>query len=99
MMFALWTAVTFRRPFARAYANANSTIRRVPVLETVALGLDPGQELLRLGRPLLVLDAHVQVLGVLANDHEVDVREAGSDSWVGLARPHLGVEVEALAEG
>ena len=30
MMFALWTAVTFRRPFCRAYSNAQRTIRSLP---------------------------------------------------------------------
>ncbi len=33
MTFALWTAVTFFRPFATAYSNANFTMRRVPITE------------------------------------------------------------------
>ena len=33
MMFALCPSVTLRRPFRRAWSNANLTIRRVPVTE------------------------------------------------------------------
>ena len=33
MMFALWTAVTFLRPLARAYSKANRAIRSLPVME------------------------------------------------------------------
>src|SRR5204863_1433242 len=38
------------------------------------------------------------VLGVLADDDQVDVLEAGPDALVALARPDLCVEVEALAQ-
>ena len=33
MMLALWTAVTFLRPFSAAYSKANRTTRVVPVIE------------------------------------------------------------------
>ena len=56
-------------------------------------------QLHRFGRSDLVLDARVEVLGRLADDHEVDVLVARTDARVALARPHLAVEVEALAEG
>ena len=55
-------------------------------------------QLLGVGRALLELDPGVDVLGRLADDHEVDVVVAGADARVGLARPHLRVEVEALAQ-
>jgi hypothetical protein len=38
---------------------------------------------------LLELDARVEVLGVLADDDEVDARVAGADALVALARAHL----------
>ncbi len=61
------------------------------------VGEEPAQ-LLDLLRALLELDARVQVLGVLADDHEVRLGEAGADAVVGLARPDAGVQVELLAE-
>ena len=45
-----------------------------------------------------VLDAGVEVLGVLADDDDVDVVEPGAHAGVGLARPHAGVEVELVAQ-
>ena len=50
------------------------------------------------GRALLELDPRVEVLGVLADDDEVDVVVAGAHARVGLAGPHRHVEVELLAE-
>ena len=55
-------------------------------------------QLLGVGRALLVLDPGVEVLGVLADDDQVDVVEAGAHALVRLARPHLRVHVELLAQ-
>ena len=66
--------------------------------QLAALRLDPGDQLLGVGRSLLVLDPGVEVLGVLADDHEVDVVEARAHARVRLARAHLRVHVERLAE-
>jgi hypothetical protein len=70
----------------------------VAVAQRPALRLDPLDQLARLVGALLELDARVQVLRVLADDHEVDLVEAGADALVGLARPDLPVQVEALAQ-
>ena len=87
---ALWPTVTFCRRFVRAYSKANRTIRCVPV-DADRLQRDPGvladlepaelAELLAqrpgvLAAPL-ELDALVEVLGVLADHHQVDVAVAG----------------------
>ena len=94
-MFALWTAVTFLRPCLRAYSKAYLTIRSVPVIEIGLIEmprvgadrlavepLDVGDQLGRLGLALLELAAEVEVLGVLADDDEVDLRvgEEGADA-------------------
>ena len=47
---------------------------------------------------LLELDAGVQVLGVLADDDDVGLGEAGADPGVALAGADAGVEVELLAQ-
>ena len=52
----------------------------------------------RLRRAFLVLDAGVEVLGVLADEHEVDVLEARAHAGIALARAHLRVQVERLAQ-
>ena len=46
----------------------------------------------------LELDARVEVLGVLADDHEVDAVVARADARVGLAGPQAGVEPELVAQ-
>ena len=46
----------------------------------------------------LVLDPGVEVLGVLADDDEVDVVVAGAHARVRLARPQAGVEPELVAQ-
>src|SRR6266508_5185584 len=66
--------------------------------QLAALRLDPLDQLLGVGRALLVLDPDVEVLGVLAHDHQVDVVEAGAHARVGLARAYLRVHVELLAQ-
>ena len=63
-----------------------------------ALRLDPADQLLGVLRALLVLDPGIEVLRVLAHDHEVDVLEARADAGIALARPDLGVHVQALAQ-
>src|SRR6185436_14656780 len=55
-------------------------------------------QLLDLVRALLELDTRIEVLGVLADDHDVGVGEAGADAVVRLARADACVEVELLAE-
>ena len=45
-----------------------------------------------------VLDAGVEVLGVLADDDEVDVLVAGLEALHRAGGPEVGVEVERLAE-
>ena len=115
MMLALWTAVTFLRPFARAYSKAYLTIRR-RVLDADRLDRDAGgvgpvliflsvarlligvDQLGRLGLALLELDAGVEVLGVLADDDQVDVLVVAAHAGVALARPHAGVQVERLPQ-
>ena len=66
-MFALWIAVTFLRPCRRAWSKANSRDPRRRALGDDLQALDDA-------RHHLVLEAGVEVLGVLAHDDEVDVR-------------------------
>ena len=70
----------------------------VVVAELPAVRLDPLDQLGGLRRALLVLDPGVEVLGVLAHDDQVDVVEAAAHAGVALARAHLRVHVELLAE-
>ena len=46
----------------------------------------------------LVLEARVEILGVLADDDEVDALKAARDALEVLDRPQVGVEVERLAQ-
>ena len=86
MMFALVTHETRLRPWARAYSNAKRMIRsepsrligltEMPEPEAICFfcsAVQLGDHLLGFGRAGLVLDAGVEILGVLADDHEVDV--------------------------
>jgi hypothetical protein len=59
---------------------------------------DPLGELRRVRGALLVLDPRVQILGRFADDDQVDVLVPRADALVALARPHLAVEVERLAQ-
>ena len=91
MMFALCTAVTFRRPFATAYSKAKRAIRseaaRVMILMLSAASW-----------PTMCSMPGVQVLGVLADDHEVDVLVAALDAGHRPRRAQVGVQVQRLAE-
>jgi len=69
----------------------------VVVRELAAVRLDPGDQLASRRSSLLVLDPRVQVLGVLADDHEIDVVESRANARICLAGTHLRVEVQALA--
>src|SRR6185312_7819648 len=60
--------------------------------------LDPVGQRRGVLRSLLELDPGVEVLRVLTDDHEVDARVAGAHPRVALARTHLAVEIEGLAE-
>ena len=66
MMLALCTAVTLRRPWRRAYSKAKRTMRSLP-LRVMILMLSAASVADH------VLDAGVQVLGVLAHHDQVDV--------------------------
>jgi hypothetical protein len=70
----------------------------VAVRQLGAVRLDPVHQLLRVGGAFLELDARVQILGVLANDDDVDVLEERADARVALARADLRVEVERLPQ-
>ena len=91
-MLALCTAVTLRRPSRRAYSKAKRQMRSEA---------EPGDDLDGLGGVLAhhVLDARVEVLGVLAHDDQVDVLVARAHAGDGHGRPQVGVEVELLAQG
>ncbi len=59
----------------------------VVVAQLPALRLHPGDQLLRVVGSFFVLDADVEILGVLAHDHEVGLGIARADPLVGLAGP------------
>src|SRR5919198_216670 len=67
-------------------ATSRATRRNSPSVNFMmsAVRLDPPDQLARLLGALLVLDAGVQVLGVLADDHEVEVLEARAHTRVRL---------------
>ena len=99
MMFALCPSVIRRRPFARTYSkrepddppragHADRLHREPGVFAELAAG-QPQElvaELRGLGRPALELDPLVQVLGVLADHDEVDVRVPGRHARRAIAR-------------
>src|SRR6266508_548791 len=60
--------------------------------------LDPVDQVARVRAPLLEFDARVEILGVLADDDEVDLFVSRADAGVALAGPDLSVEVECLAQ-
>ena len=64
--------------------------------------LEKGDQLLRLLAPGLVLDAGVDVLGVLAEDdhvHQLGLLDRGGHPGEVADRPDAGVEIELLPEG
>src|SRR5207249_4121426 len=71
---------------------------RVAVAQLAAALLDPLDQLLGVRRALLVLDAGVEVFGVLPDDDQVDLVEPRPDPFVRLAGAHLRVEVERLPQ-
>jgi hypothetical protein len=77
----------------RLYGDAG-----VLVGELAAFRLDPVDQLLHFLSALLVLDPRVEVLGVFADDDQVDVLESGPDARIRLTRTHLRVQVEALSQ-
>ena len=101
MMLALCTAVTLRRPLARAYSKANLTMRRLAATEMDLIadrrvGAELGAH--RAGdestssssrAAALELDAGVEVFGVLAHDDQVDVLVARAHAGEGLAGRRL----------
>lgn len=46
----------------------------------------------------LVLDARVLALGVLSDDHDIDIIIGGLDTRNGAGGPHIGVQAELLAQ-
>ena len=104
--------MTFLRPFARAYSNANRTMRCVP-LTLIGLTVMPASsrtsvaaERLQLlairarasGVPSLVLDPCVEVLGVLAHDDQVDARVADRHPGERSGGSHGAEQVEPLPQ-
>ena len=88
---ALCTAVTRERLFSTAYVKAYSTMRRLAPSEIALIEmpepsgdrppgglLDAGDQLRGLGRAGLDLDAGVEVLGHVADDHHVHVLVAAA---------------------
>ena len=64
----------------------------------VALLAEPVEQLVGVLGALLELDARVEILGVLADHDQVDVRVARADAGIALAGADLAVEVERLAQ-
>ena len=91
----MWTIVTFLRPWRSAYSNANRTMRR-DLGARVDAGRD-GDRLRVVADRDVVLEADVESLEVLADEHEVDVLVAPARaSWSGRAQ--VGVEAELLPQ-
>ena len=90
-MFALWIAVTFFRPCRRACSKANCAMRvDARSVMIFRLSTTPGHD--------LVLEAGVEILGVLADDDQVDALEPRVDAGQVPHRPQVRVEIERLAQ-
>ena len=90
-MLALWTAVTFLRPQRVAYSKGE--LGDVPA-GLLGDHLDGGHD----ARCHLVLEAGVEVLGVLAHDDHVDGAVGRLEAGDGLHGTHVGEELELLAQ-
>ncbi len=90
-MLALWTTVTRFRPCVLAYSNANVATR---------VRRSRGNDLQTLDDAWndLVLQARVQVLGVLADDHQVHAVVPGLHRRNVPDRPQVDEQVERLAQ-
>ena len=73
MMLALWMAVTFLRPSRRAYSKAARAILRGGLLRD-------DLQALHHARHHFVLQAGIEILGVLAEDGQVERQIAESAS-------------------
>ena len=91
-MLALWTAVTFRAAVRDGVLEGEPGD---PLRSRAGDDLDA----LRRVRSDHVLDPGVEVLGVLADDHQVDVVVAGLEALDRPRGPKVGVQPEGLAEG
>ena len=100
-----------RRPFARAYSNANRTIRRVPATEmgfsvmpassrtsNPASSRSFSRSAAASARAALELDALVEVLGVLPDHDQVRLGMADRDAGERARGTHRREQVELLAE-
>src|SRR5581483_784104 len=85
-------------PARAELANVLDGDRRVLADLRVAFLLDDRAHARELGSPDVELDPGVEVLDVLADDHEVDVAHRRLDALVRLRRPEVRVQVELLAE-
>ena len=90
-MFALWIAVTRLRPKRARVLEGEPRDARRGLLGDDLEALDDA-------RHDLVLEPGVEVLGVLADDDEVDALEPALDAGQVLHRPQVGVEIERLAQ-
>ena len=92
MMFALCTAVTLCAAVGDGVVEG---VARDP------LGRGAGDDLdaLRRVRADAMLDARVQVLGVLAHDDQIDVLVARLNALHRASRAEVGIQVERLAQG
>ena len=93
--FALWTMVTFLRPFFTAYSKANAEMRSAPARVLTPEAMRDGMRIV--ANRDVVLEAHVEAFEILADQHEVDVlvAPAGHQRARGA---HVGVELEFLAQ-
>lgn len=109
MMLALWMVVTFLRPCLTAYSKAYRMTRAEFSAVTIfMLSTTPGtlckkcrnssKQFYILMRSDLVFQHGIFSLGVLADEHHIDVLVASLDSGEGLAVDHIDVEVELITQ-
>ena len=111
MMFALWLAVTFRRPnrvgplerephdpLAAVLGDRLDRDARVLADPPAGGPLDEPHQVVHLVGAHLELPPRVHALGVLADHDEVDLLVHARHARVQAARPDVRVQVEALAE-